>query len=83
MTSHSMTGQRMTPVVGGEVREKKAIVLVCPEDVAEDVAHLIASVLSLNGYDHGKPAVIPWPLPLVTTDPEWGPDSPGYDEMGQ
>lgn len=42
----------------------KAVVLVIPsDDAAQDVARLIASVLSLNGYDYNKPEVIDWPVP--------------------
>lgn len=40
----------------------KAIVLVVPDDMAEEVSRLIASALSLNGYRHNNPSVIDWPI---------------------
>ncbi len=42
---------------------QKAIVLVVPAEIADDVARLVAATLSLNGYRHDDPAVIDWPLP--------------------
>jgi len=40
----------------------KAIVITCGDAVAEDVARLLASALTLNGYQHDGPAVIDWPV---------------------
>lgn len=42
---------------------QKAIVLVVPAEIADDVARLLAAMLGLNGYKHNNPAVIDWPLP--------------------
>ncbi len=39
----------------------KAIVLAVPDDQADDIARLVASALSLNGYKHNQPGVIDWP----------------------
>lgn len=44
---------------------KKAVVLVCSEEDADNVCKLIAATLSLNGYHHDKPGVIDWPLVTV------------------
>jgi hypothetical protein len=40
----------------------KAVVLVVPEDQAEEVSRLVASALSLNGYRHNGPSIIDWPV---------------------
>lgn len=40
----------------------RAVVLVVPDDVADEIGRLIASVLSLNGYAHNTPAVIDWAI---------------------
>ena len=45
----------------------KAVVLLVPDDVADEIGRLIASTLSLNGYGHNTPGVIDWP-----TDDEEG-----------
>jgi hypothetical protein len=42
--------------------KSKAILLVVPEEHAEVLARLIASLLSMNGYSHNQPAVIDWPV---------------------
>lgn len=46
----------------------KAVVLVVPDDVADEIARLIASALSLNGYGHNAPGVIDWPTDEGDTD---------------
>jgi hypothetical protein len=40
----------------------KAIVVVVPEAVADEVARLIAAALTLNGWKHNEPSVIDWPI---------------------
>jgi hypothetical protein len=42
-------------------REKKAILLVCDAAIAQEMANLIAALLSLNGYAHNGASVIDWP----------------------
>lgn len=41
---------------------RKAILLIVPEDDAEDMSRLIAATLSMNGYGHDGPSVIDWPI---------------------
>ena len=39
----------------------KAVVLLVPDENADEIARLIAATLSMNGYGHNTPGVIDWP----------------------
>ena len=46
----------------GEGNERKAVVLVVDAAIAQHIADLIASMLSLNGYGHNGASIIDWPV---------------------